>query len=319
MMKRSFRAQNYFAGVLIVLTLGCQSSAYANNEISTNNILSKDFVSATDTRTVGENLANHVFNKNDTESAKGEVEYDFLKKSELLLIFRSEHLNSILSNGFLNIHDTQVSSLTFPIVLEELPEQRAKHEDTLLGLKIEPSYIFKAGNPKNKIRPKYALLQLTEPIELGKWQTTGSMYGDLIAVLKPETKRRATWTYGDSLANKKLRPSSFYRKSIQPQVSLGNQNYMEAQIWGELDIRDVSHFLVDSATVSDETFERLKSTGLPIYHRNRVTEYNRTVFKKDRLLYPGDESRIMWLQVQLRESWKGLRTRLNLRCEHIFL
>ncbi|MDG0816480.1 hypothetical protein [Bdellovibrio svalbardensis] len=318
MLKRNLQSQKYIAGVSIVLALICPSWAYAINEISARDILSKEFLTETDTRTVGEGLANYIFNANDKGSTAGEVEYDFLKKSELLIIFRSEHLEPILREGFLNIHDTQVSSLGYPLFLEELPRQRAKHEDALLGLKIERSYKLKPGNPINKIRPKYALLQLTDSVELGKWQTSGSMYGDIIAVLKPETKRRATWTYADTLANKKLRPSSFNRKSIQPQTSGSNQCYLEAQIWGELDIKDVSHFLVDAATMSNQTLELLKSTGLPIYQRTRVVEYNRTMFKKDRLLHPGDATKIASLQNQLRESWKGLKNRLNLRCEKVF-
>jgi hypothetical protein len=73
------------------------------------------------------------------------------------------------------------------LFLEELPKQRAKHEDALLGLKVERGYKLKPGNPKNKIRPKYALLQLTEPAALGNWQTTGGAYPENFRIVVGKT------------------------------------------------------------------------------------------------------------------------------------
>lgn len=319
MTKRSFKSQKSIVIALTILTcLSPLRAAFANSYYSADGLISKEFLSQNDTRTIGESLANHVYAANDQVPAYNEIKYDFIKDSELLIIFRSEHLKSIIQSGFLNIHDTMVSSLGYPLFLEELPEHRAKHEDALIQLKIEHHYKLKAGNPNNKIRPKYALLQLTASVEVGKWLTTGAMYGDLIAVLKPETKRRATWTIADSLANKILRPRSFYRKSIEAQSLQKNKNYLEAQIWGEVDIKDISHFLVNPQVLNTSTFELLKSTGLPIYDYYQVEEHSRTIFKKNRLLYKGDIFKIVRLQEQLIQSWSSLRKTVRLKCQTLF-
>ena len=68
----------------------------------------------------------------------------------------------------------------------------------------------------NKIRPKYALVELLRYEPLGSQSArfgNTEKYGDVIAVLKDETKKLATWTYGDSYDHR-AEPHVFSEETI---------------------------------------------------------------------------------------------------------
>lgn len=217
--------------------------------------------------------------------------------TDLMLFFRAENAQSIVTNGFLNIHQTGFTNG------DSTPTSRAQLEDFLLGMPIEPGGYgsnvrqvllqeVQAGKLQgariaarkrelnmqssyNRLRPKSAYLVIRDrTVEIGN-TVFRNQYGHYGAVLKDSVKPRSTWTPTDSLA---ASPDSVFVFSDRP-VSVrahGDKDikyYFEGQIWGPLDVSHVKYWIVPKGTsLRSEAYRLLKATGIPIREYDLVTD-----------------------------------------------
>ena len=237
-----------------------------------------------DSRRLAANLAYKRRKENKKAGVAGN--YDFLENSEIQMAFRHDYLDRILANGFLNQHQTRTSQGTLDL------RWRAETEDSLAGHALAAPILNpeEAGNPKvNELRPKYAFFGITRPFDEAEANTFAynGAYGNIMAVFKPEVKDRTTITAGDSLVNRSiLALSSGDGRLATPGSADGKaksnrQGYWEAQIWGELKVKeDVGYFLfgcfddekASKVTASplkgkerEEVLGKLKATGKKVY------------------------------------------------------
>jgi hypothetical protein len=167
-----------------------------------------------------------------------------------------------LERGFLNQHQTGKTRGT------HLPAVRARVEDDLAMLRLEPAYGSAPSNPVHEIRPKYAFLHPDEDPSVDELPSGGGNYGSVFVAFASAVKRRSTWTKVDSLTTviqeftPPLDPMSFdlsplagvYLHDVFPgcyargtagvfgpdaAIQRGWSPYSEAQIWGKLDFADV--------------------------------------------------------------------------------
>ena len=217
--------------------------------------------------------------------------------TDLMLFFRAENAQSIVTNGFLNIHQTGFTNG------DSTPTSRAQLEDFLLGMPIEPGGYgsnvrqvllqeVQAGKLQgariaarkrelnmqssyNRLRPKSAYLVIRDrTVEIGN-TVFRNQYGHYGAVLKDSVKPRSTWTPTDSLA---ASPDSIFVFNDRP-VSVrahGDKDikyYFEGQIWGPLDVSHVKYWIVPKgASLESEAYRLLKATGIPIREYDLVTD-----------------------------------------------
>ncbi len=199
-------------------------------------------------------IVNHIHNRFDRSNVRAAIE--LRSESEIQLAFRSRNLDSVIENGFLNIHQIKNESRA-----AELPI-RLQVEDVLAGQKIPPTDIGLS------IRPKSAYLGFKKKIAGYRY---GCCYGDIVAVFdSPEVKSRTTYTPFDS-----LRASTYGdAKTLNDRFDeIPNfEGYWEAQIWGPISVTDVSYFLVNCFSglaelprVNPVTIAKLKSTGKGVF------------------------------------------------------
>jgi hypothetical protein len=152
-------------------------------------------------------------------------------------------------------------------------QKRFQVESDLTGIKTEVAYNvsgnFLENEYINPIRPKYAFFG--DKNASGRLIPAYSDYGDVIAVLKNEVKKRSTWTQGDSLNLKYYFKKNinefvhtFYDNTANNLVRFGN--YYETQIWGPVTLNDVDHLLVGCfGNKPDHNFyAALKQFSIPI-------------------------------------------------------
>ena len=221
----------------------------------------------------------------DLKASEHEVITDLSKNSEIIIFFRPEDFSSIHEQGFLNQHQIQKSNGFFT------PKLRKRVENTLADLDLGYSDLAL------QLRPKFAFLNLTEPVEFNKKEyAVDTDYGRIAAVLKQEIKQRATWTSSDSnwlimhgigyekdSSIVKQHLGTFSRGSF-PKDGIDN-SYNEAQIWGSLDVTDVDYFLISQL----DDLVRLKPVGKPIYRRVKQHVYGRDIYTKGELLFAGSQ------------------------------
>jgi hypothetical protein len=163
----------------------------------------------------------------------------------------------------------------------------------LSRLRFEASYGARPDSLAHKLRPKYAQVNFTADRELGGGTIDSSFYGDVIAVLKNDAKRRSTWTIVDSLnaashGLERVRriQSTFYRLDFPTDVK-NDDDYNEAQVFGEVTLDDVAYFIV----LSKRKIDDLVATGIPVYRGFKVEKYGRTVIQRTKCLYVGSPKR----------------------------
>ncbi len=212
-----------------------------------------------------------------------EVKVDLKNNSDIILFFSSVHIKSILDKGFLNQHQTQSSSAYFT------PGLRRRVENTLVGVDL-------GTHPgAAQLRPKFAFLNIREPIELTpKTDLIERQYGAIGAVMKNQIKERSTWSTSDTnmivMGNTgyEVSPSEMrkhhgtFDRPFFPTTAI-DRSYYEAQIFGTLTFADVEYFLVDN----EISFEALKVAGKPIYAMRFERLHHRIVYKKGDLLFDG--------------------------------
>ena len=162
-----------------------------------------------------------------------------LNEFSIALIFHERDLEDIGSHGFRNLFQTGKSSGSTDFKAREIAE------DEGIGLKLGMSSAGVA------VRPKYALANpnFTERTSDGLEGAFGPalrQYGSVVAVLKDDVKRRATWTNGDTLAaTSGGRPHSWNPFTVSASATANAVDfYYEAQVLGSVTLDDVDHFIV---------------------------------------------------------------------------
>lgn len=207
--------------------------------------------------------------------------YDFINDTKIAIAFSEKYAAGIISKGFLNQHQIKRSNGAFA------PVFRADLEDRLIGHELSPAY--RADKEKvNRLRPKYAFLIMDKIKRDMGLNSILPNYGNIYAILNKSAKSRSTFTAGDSLDMRATYKDAktFFFRSRQP-LKLRDV-YFEAQIWGELDMKDVNHFLVNCShtpNISQNTISLLKRTGLPVHQCKTEAEgsYPYKVYKGARL------------------------------------
>ena len=202
-------------------------------------------------------------------------DYDYYQDSKIQMAFWERLIEPIANGCFKNQHQTHTSGGMYD------GYGRASLENRMIRVKLEPSYNDAPANPVDNIRPKYAYLGLQKP-KPSLITRFDPIYGNIIAVFKDEVKDRTTFTPGDSLVVDASETRTLhYRSTIPLQLQAV---YWEAQVWGELCVRDVDYFLVNCRNLSDVStgaIERLKALHKPIY-KCMVGQQDRFTW-----LYPG--------------------------------
>jgi hypothetical protein len=258
---------------------------------------------AYDTRSIGESIVEHVHRIKEHARRTPQPKYDFMRDSELQLYFQSSLIESVLSGGFLNQHVTGTSRMTLD------PSLRANAEDQLAQLSIANGRWGK-DLPENWVRPKYAILELNADRDLGVRTAgySGSSYGEVIAVLKDEVKYRSTWTPEDSLNIRQGAGNTFFARDPEF-VKIGDStHYYEAQIWGELDLRDVKEFRVPK-DFPEEKLKLLREAGLPVFEYELAHVHNRGRATRGKQVFGGDPGKMRRYAESLAEVRKNARNR----------
>lgn len=256
-----------------------------------------------DSRTIGENIAYRI-HKNYEEGkapAPFAVPIDIMNSTSITLRFHAALISAIFASGFLNQHQTGTSRGSLS------PDWRANAETVLSDLRLEGGYNPTISSPVHHVRPKYSWMSIYSGASVGAKSMDASQYGEIIAVLKEEVKLRSTFTFTDSLSpakaenyagtKRRAMQSTFYGDS----VAHSSGYYLEAQIWGELDISDIAYFAVLGGT-SAGVINQLASSGLPIKEYQVKNLNGRMQFEAIRELRPGDAVKMTKLQQKLDNS-----------------
>lgn len=253
-----------------------------------------------DSKSIAESLVLRKIRHDGSLSEDGK--YDFGRDTEIHLYFDSNNINGIKKLGFLNIFQMAERNRKNNRPLSTIPGYvaRAKIESRAAGI----DFTITDDGPYEKklgaIRPKSAALFIPWNDNFGVLHSGLAGYGDVVAVLKNDVKKRALWTNGDSLEmlrDPKISVHTFNFKSNTPSSAYG---YYEALIFGEIDASDVQEFRVPQHFDSQK-LENLKQFGLPIYEYKeidnrfvseqeamRTKEKNNFRRMRDRLIFPGN-------------------------------
>lgn len=188
---------------------------------------------------------------------------DIWNESEIQLAFKSQYIDSIVTRGFLNLHQTGHSNSVTAY------EKRIMVENLISGIQLP------AGEPSDTIRPKYAFLGFSKQVE--GFFPQYAPYGDIIAVFRSErVKQRTTYTPFDSFGVIRNGDARTLRDRPGRRDQLRAGAYIEAQIWGPLMVSDVNYFLVNCFTdrgeyprVTQEAIRKLVRTNIPVFECNR--------------------------------------------------
>jgi hypothetical protein len=164
---------------------------------------------------------------------------DLYADSQFQMSVHLKDFPGIIANGFKNQHQTHTTAGCNCV------KERSALEDILLGITIEETYDGQTHLERkaNHIRPKYCFYGFSKFAE-GYTPGYQSQYGEIVAVFKNTVKKKATVTQGDSLdIGSKVQTWSPYYEATGETFPLKGI-YYEAQLWGEIGISDVAHFLV---------------------------------------------------------------------------
>ncbi len=204
-----------------------------------------------------------------------ETEENFPKTAndfELICIFPEQYLDSLMQKGQLNVHQVGHSRG----VCE--PAIRAHAEDFMIGIHLESKY---DGNPDSRLhllRPKYGYVNLFKPCGIKVNPFRLLQYGQVLIVYNDEVKQRSSFTYGDSLASycepwaitmRPLDPTplTLLRPPDERKGEASNCRYIEAQIWGPIDLSDIKEFRIPKER--KDLLTKLASSGKPVFSYDR--------------------------------------------------
>lgn len=247
----------------------------------------------TDSRIIGKELVTRLVEKN--KSLGNKNLYDFYKDTEIQMSFSDKNFDSIRRSCFRNQFQTK-SSKGFAS-----RTKRQKAETTLIGMSIDdrPKVLVNPADKSHHIRPKYAYLVPTKAMDDVSPLTYSESYGNVYAVMKNEVKDRSTFTAQDSLKDTK-EALPLKTKDDYKEIRKNKKDYWEAQIWGQVCFSDVAYFMVncpeklDTSSdttklknynrVTDEVFNKMKETGIPVYQCKKEIKGVNTIFTKGEIL-----------------------------------
>jgi len=247
-----------------------------------------------DSRAIGKELVARLSEKEKTVKENKNA-YDFYRNTEIQLAFSDKNFESIRRGCFKNQFQTNTSKGFAS------KTKRQKAETTLIGFSIDdnPKVLTNPSDKTHHIRPKYAYLVPTKPMEDVTPLTYSESYGNVYAVMKSEVKERSTFTAQDSLKGT-AQAYPLKTKADYKEIRKDKKDYWEAQIWGEVCFSDVAYFMVNCPEkidnskdttkltkynlVSDETFNKMKETGVPVYQCKKEVKGVNTIFTKGEIL-----------------------------------
>lgn len=276
---RYFLSKAVFPGVLglaVVLAIGARADEPAPPALANATFLSPAEVRAHDSRTLGQLVAHRL--RKQCDEVHGEAGKGFSDKAVVLMLLPHQHVASVIQNGFLNQHVTNVTGGYHG------PFYRYGAEQGIAHLRLP------YGQKAKSVLPKYALFNIKAPgygsFDLPTW------YGEVLFVFKLAVLERTTWTANDSLRFSYRIDDGFYpAKSAyyqNPKDSFKCMIYCESQVWGELDLSDVAYAMIDEETPEEtfqKTFALLKATGIAVF-RSRKQEMPNQVVRVKRLGAP---------------------------------
>lgn len=193
---------------------------------------------------------------------------------ELLCFMPEQYIESVLRSGQKNVH--QVGH-TRGLCEKEV---RAKAEDFMVGIHLEDKYDPSQGSAMHQLRPKYGFVNFFAPCGVRMNPFRLFQYGQVILVYRDSVKDRTTYTFGDSLASY-CEPLSMTMNPLDPiplrllrapSTVEKNCRYVEAQIWGPIDVSDIKELRVPRTRT--DLAEKLSMCGLPVfsYDRQKIEE-----------------------------------------------
>jgi len=245
--------------------------------------LPAQWLSKYDSRRVAASLVErkHLFDERwATHSDDSQTDFpDPMSQVEMLSFFPEKYIAELLKHGQLNLHQVGHTQGGHE------PWWRAELEDLMIGIHMEDSYSRSRSAKAHYLRPKYGILNflraphmMIDPTSTIGSKETWLNYGSVIIVYRNEVKLRSTYMYGDSLEaiakvprqlgipeNCKPRPVIDLRP---PDDAKSAVVYVEAQIWGPIDLSDIEEFRVPADR--RDLVDKLKPAGLPIYAYNRA-------------------------------------------------
>jgi hypothetical protein len=264
---------SHYTGVFIFLTLGLWSlwsSAQVTPsqvlipeiiDLPNNDILPQQINERYSSEQIGASLVTRLHAIKESDANENAPVFDFWNNSVIEMAFSESYISAIQQNCFLNQHQIdhgRGSAYT---------RQRVSLEDRLIHAQLGDA---------DEVRPKYAFLALKGDTRFRGTLETNGYHGNIIAVLKDEIKRRATFTPTDSFRGHDIH-TFYFRPKWTPRFPAND--YWEAQIWGKLCFKDVDHFIVDcfedisgtdangnfTGHVSSKGLKELFATGIPTY------------------------------------------------------
>ncbi|MBX9685356.1 MAG: hypothetical protein K2X27_01565 [Candidatus Obscuribacterales bacterium] len=193
-----------------------------------------------------------------------------LDELELVCLFPEKYLDSLLSQGQLNVHQVGHSR---GLCQKEI---RAHAEDFMIGIHLENPYNPKADSRVHQIRPKYGFLNFKTPcgIQVNPFRLVP--YGQILIVYNDEVKLRSSYSFGDSLASY-CEPYAQTQNPLDPlpltllkapgAKDSATCRYVEAQIWGPLDLSDIKEFRIPKDR--KDLLEKLSSAGKAVFSYDR--------------------------------------------------
>lgn len=172
---------------------------------------------------------------------------------KILIAFDESNIISIIKDD--NIYNAHYLNNLNP---DDTYASRKESEDAIINKNIN-CYT----NQEKLLRPKYAyFLPKSSRLHLS------DEYGNIFAMVKDHVKKRSTYTLEDSMDLKnKLNAHTFYQKK-----NLDNslKSYMEAQIWGLLQLSDIEYLLINcpfSKKITNHmTINKIKKvSSIPLY------------------------------------------------------
>lgn len=232
-------------------------------------------------------------------------DYDFLKSSEIMMVFHLRHIDGIKKNGFLNSLQVGHGEIATSAKLTFSNQNATVVAQGLLNLNLNKNVNSENLTNIKALFPKYAYLQLPSQKEFNWSNRIDFAYGDAVAVFNDDIKSRLTFTPGNSfemhhsfhsrtLNTRLLKKHGFNEPDYHTNGYGEWGHHWEAQIYGILDFEDVKEFLVMchfnelSKNQQLELIETLKAANKPIYQCEFDSDNNsrfKNRFKRGQLIW----------------------------------
>lgn len=191
---------------------------------------------------------------------------------ELCCIFPEKYINSLLSNGQMNLHQVKHSRGVCDAPI------RAHAEDFMVGIHLENKYNEDPTSHLQFLRPKYGFVNFLKPCGIKVNPFRLLQYGTVIIVYDDSVKRRSSYTFGDSLASyceaweitlHPLDPRPLTMMRPPGDEEFANCRYVEAQIWGPVELKDIKEFRIPADRA--DLLAELNKSGKPVFSYDRST------------------------------------------------